>query len=350
MNSVGSNMNSEHSIPFPSTGLLDPQTFTITVDTEEEWDWRLGFRANVGSTANILGIPKFQETCERYGAKVTYFVNYSALASPHSGVLKDLSQNPNAEIGLHYHPWNTPPLAKEKTIAIEHTFLANLNWDLAEKKLDSIFDQFDRLGIIPRSFRGGRYSTSDQIQKYLSKRGIRADCSLFPFCQWNEPGAPEYSRRGFEIKRKSFAEDNSFLWEIPLTRGFTRGDWILWSHLFLLLSQPPWRMLRGIGILDRLGITKQVWLNFEEFLGSQNYQLRKVLNRLRLPTINFTLHSSSLIAGGNLYVPTATALDKFYRNLEHTLSWLENDRIYQSVTVTELVNKLERYYHACSGN
>jgi hypothetical protein len=267
-----------------------------------------------------------------------------------SKIIRDLSQNPNAEIGLHYHPWNTPPLATGGAIATEDTYLSNLNWDLARRKLDSIFMQFDRLGIAVKTFRGGRYSTSERIQNFLAERGVRADCSIFPYCRWPDPGAPDYSSRDFSIQRKCFPDGKCFLWEIPLTRGFTRGDWIFWSKLFLLFEQFPWRSARIIGILERLGITKRVWLNLEEALGADNRHLRAVLNRLRLPTISLTLHSSSLVAGGNLYTPTVDALEGFYRNLHHTMSWLESDQVYQPATVTEVVNQLESYYHACTRN
>jgi hypothetical protein len=334
-------------IPFRTSTYKEPSCFTITVDTEEEWDWEKGFSTQSPCVKNVHGIPRFQEVCERFGAKVTYFVNYSILASKEcEPILRALSANPMVEIGLHYHPWNTPPLSLGSNVPVQETYLSNLDWPTAKSKLDSIFSQFDRLGIKPKSFRGGRYSTSPMIQEYLSSRGIQADCSVFPYCRWEESGAPDYSSRGFEMVRIPFINQNRYLWEIPLTRGFTRGNWSFLSKVFLLLESKPWRYFRIIGLLEKFGITRRVWLNFEESLGKENFFLRSSLNRLRLPAINFTLHSSSLLVGGNSYIRDSKALETMYKSLEATLTWLRDDGVYESATVGELVEKFERYYHA----
>jgi hypothetical protein len=349
MKPINRDDSEEFVIPFGSTRYSEMPCYTITMDTEEEWDWLDGFSTDRRSVRNIQGIPRFQETCERFGAKVTYFVNYSVLASHDcERVLLALSENPMAELGLHYHPWNTPPLSPDDRVPIRDSYLANLEWRIARAKIDSILKQFERLGIWPKSFRGGRYSTNVKIQEYLASMGIEADCSIFPYCRWEESDSPNYSNRGFNIVRKGFRNSNRYFWEIPLTRGFTRGNWPYLSKAFLLFESKPWKYCRIIGLLERIGITRRVWLNFEESLGGENFLLRSSLNKLRIPAINFTLHSSSLLAGGNSYVQDSRALEAMYRNLEATLSWLRDDGIYQAATVVDLVEKLERFYHACT--
>jgi hypothetical protein len=319
--------------------------YTITVDTEEQWDWSSGFTTDTQGVSNIQGLPRFQKTCEALGAKVTYFVNYAVLANKESrDVIAQLSQNPMAEIGLHYHPWNTPPLSPERFVPSRDSYLANLDWTVARAKLESVLEGFERLGIKPTSFRGGRYSTSEQIQQYLYSKGILADYSFMPYCRWSDDGAPDYSRRGYRAIRKAFSQQRDGFWELPLTRGFTRFDWDFMGRLFLRIESSPWNKLRLIGILERLRVCERVWLNFEEMRGGANIKLLPALVRKRMPYINFTLHSSSLVAGCNSYVPDGQALEELYRNLENFLQPFGSSGVYRAATVTELVGALESHY------
>src|SRR5438309_1714576 len=84
---------------------------TITVDTEEEWDWSSGFPTTGYGVDNIQALPRFQDLCDRYGMAVTYFTAYSVIYDAAARkVMQELAARPNVEIGLHIHPWNTPPL------------------------------------------------------------------------------------------------------------------------------------------------------------------------------------------------------------------------------------------------
>lgn len=335
-----------------SVGIVSPPRprFTVTVDTEEQWNWSAGYTTDSSNVENIDGLPRFQQECENLGAKVTYYVNYSVLANSHArGIIRDLNHNPNAEIGLHYHPWNTPPLSSKRIVEVRETFMGNLPWEVTRSKLDSILDLFYKAGLQPNSFRGGRYSTSQRIQEYLYNLGFTSDFSFLPYCRWADDGAPDYSDRGYLPIRKTFSGKTGF-WELPLTRGFTRGDWDRMARWYQGLEANPWSKLRLIGMMERLGICERIWLNFEEGLGSKNLKLIPVLNRRRLVAINFTIHSSSLVPGASCYVPDKNALESLYCNLRLTLKQLQNDAVYQSATVSELVNQLERQFHANTRN
>lgn len=320
--------------------------YTLTVDTEEEWDWADGYTTDPTKVSNIRGLQRFQRECESHGAKVTYFVNYAVMSDPESvEIIKELGRSENCEIGLHYHPWNTPPLSKQRQVSVRESYLANLDWDIAKQKIDSILDLFAKAGIQPKSFRGGRYSTSLQIQEYLFSRGIESDCSIFPYCKWEDEGSPDYSKRGYSLVRKTFGSSSKGFWELPLTRGFTSGNWDRMSKLFNLLESKPWKYLRLIGLMQRTGLCERVWLNFEEELGAKNLLLLPAIYKRKAP-INFTLHSSSLIAGASVYVKDDEALETLYRNLRATLQKLKSDAVYHSSTVSELVNNLEGKFHA----
>src|SRR4051812_24570541 len=132
--------------------------YTITVDTEEEWDWNSGWPTDGLSVRNIEAIPRFHNACARNGAKVTYFTNYAALADPTAcAILREIAQRPDAELGMHIHPWNTPPIACNAPVQARESFLHNLPPEIIRAKLTTVHAAFERTGLKPTSFRGGRY-------------------------------------------------------------------------------------------------------------------------------------------------------------------------------------------------
>lgn len=106
-----------------------PTPFVVTVDTEEEWDWSSGYPTGPTQTRNIPFLPDFHTVCERHGAAVTYFVNHAVLVDPADReVILQLSRRRRVEIGMHIHPWNTPPLQAVEKVATRESFLHNLDY------------------------------------------------------------------------------------------------------------------------------------------------------------------------------------------------------------------------------
>lgn len=324
--------------------------YTITVDTEEEWDWSSDFLTTSNSVRNISALPEFQSVCDSQGAKVTYFVNHTVLAdSAASETIAKLADNESVEIGYHIHPWNTPPLAANETVSSRNSFLHNLPKEEALAKLDSVFEVFQQRDLQPTSFRGGRYSTSSWIQSHLQANGIIADASVLPFTTWEDDGAPDFRHRDLTPVRKTYDEQKSALWEIPLTLGFTRRPWRLWRRVFELGERAPWRQVKLNAITERM-FAKRVWLNLEHPLGENFKQLLNKLRGASLPCINFTLHSSSLVPGLNPYTRTAANLDQLYARLKQVTELLNSWEDFVPATVSEVSRSLEANYVARTGN
>ena len=78
-----------------------PTQFTVTVDTEEEWDWNASWPITDLSVTNIMRLPQFQAICARHGAKVTYFTDQAVLDNPDSrSTILALSRWKEVEIGM----------------------------------------------------------------------------------------------------------------------------------------------------------------------------------------------------------------------------------------------------------
>ena len=321
--------------------------YTVTVDTEESWDWDAGFSVDAGCVANIQQLERFDAAVRERGAVATYFTDYSVVAdaAASDALLKVAEQG--SEIGLHIHPWNTPPFPDREPISPRNSFLHNLPRDLALAKLETVFTAFKEIGIRPQSFRGGRYSTSDWIQQYLCNEGILADASILPMTTWQDDGAPDYRSRDTYPRRLDYG--GSALWEIPLTIGFTRGGWPFWKKFYELASRSPLCNLRLIGVAEKL-LVSRVWLNLENFLGEKSLPLLHQLRRMQLPCINITMHSSSLVPGGSPYSKTEADVENLYDRLNSVLGTLQAWPEFKPATVSQLARILESENHADTGN
>lgn len=326
--------------------------FTVTVDTEEEWDWNRGWPTSDLSLKNIELLPRFQEFCDRYGFAATYFTDHAVLASPAAReTVLSLAERPNVEIGMHIHPWNTPPINGCKPIRARETFIRNLPLADIKEKLATVYDAFHAVQLAPTSFRGGRYSSGGPVHDFLQDHGFVADASICPFSCWADDGAPDYHANGLEPRRLSPKKaGQTALWEIPLTLAFTRRPFHLWSRLYRIVEESWLSKLRLIGIVERLGIVRKVWLNFESPLSLRMTELLERLQDSSVQCICFTLHSSSLLPGGNPFTPTKDDAARLFERVDSAFRWLSSQPQFQPATVTQVAQHLEKQFHANTGN
>ncbi len=326
--------------------------FTVTVDTEEEWHWDTGWPTRDLSVENIRQLPRFQELCARHGVATTYFTNQAVFDDAEARqTLLNVAQEKHVEIGMHIHPWNTPPLDPAPTVRARDTFVHNLPAEVVLAKLESVYQRFVENGLAPTSFRGGRYSCGPIVQQFLRDKGFLADASVLPYTTWKDEGAPDYRQRDLTPVRLPPRHDGDKpFWEIPLTLGFTRRPFRFWQRTFDRIEHSWLRRLRLIGIADRCGLVRRVWLNFEQPLGRRMLPFLRKLRRMNLPCICFTVHSSSLMAGKNEYTPTKADEDRLFANLDEVFATLGGWPEFEPATVSEVALKLEEVHHAGSRN
>ncbi len=313
------------------------------MDTEEEWDWDSGYSTGPTSLRNIQQLPAFHDLCESTGTAVVYFVNHAVLTHTESRrVIQTLAKRPNTEIGLHIHPWNTPPLATTPRVSTRESYLHNLPWEVQQAKLDSTLQSFRDSGLSPISYRGGRYSSSPQIQSYLRKHGLWVDCSIVPGTTWPDDGAPDYRHRTLSPVRLLADEDPAKpIWELPLTFGNTSKNQRRGAKWLQAADSRLGRVVRLTGILDRLNIVSRCWLNFENPIGERMLSFLNVLRTLRPPFVSFTLHSSSLLAGGSPYNRDDASVQRLLERMKEVLQLLRSWPEFVPTTMTEIAHTLE---------
>jgi hypothetical protein len=329
-----------------------PTLFTMTIDTEEEWDWNAGWPVANLSLKNIANLPRFQDLCSRYGVATTYFTDKAVLDQTESrAIMLELARRPRVEIGMHIHPWNTPPIMKHGRVQARETFLHNLPPNLIAAKLNSVYERFSGLGLKPTSFRGGRYSSGGSVHDFLRDRGFLVDSSVVPFTTWKDAGAPDYRRRGLApVRLAPRCPGELPLWEVPLTLAFSRRPFAFWGRCYNLVEYSWLSKLRLIGIVERLGLVHKAWLNFEQPLGMQMLPFLQQVRRLNLPCICFTVHSSSLMAGGNPYTPTPAYEKRIFARMEEVFRTIAGWPEFEPATMTEVALRLEKEHHARTGN
>src|SRR5690606_11838247 len=114
--------------------------------------------------------------------------------------------------------------------AARASFLHNHRAEIARAKLETVYGAFRTAGIVPTSFRGGRYSSGGAIHDFLFEHGFVADCSVVPYTTWNDDGAPDFRDRDLFPVRLPSREGCLPLWEIPLSLGFSRSPFGFWAR------------------------------------------------------------------------------------------------------------------------
>src|SRR5881397_238372 len=163
----------------------------ITIDTEGDNAWA---RPRVATTRNAEYVPRFQELCDQFGFKPTYLTNYEmAQCRLFQQFGRDVLARGAAEIGMHLHAWDSPPLVPLTTDDFRfQPYLIEYPDPVMKEKIKIVTrlleDRFDQAMI---SHRAGRLGFDGRYAAMLLDEGYRVDCSVSPGLDWSgTPGDP----------------------------------------------------------------------------------------------------------------------------------------------------------------
>jgi hypothetical protein len=311
----------------------------ITIDTEED-NWA-NWSATDNSVENIERIIPLQKLFNRYGAKPTYLISYPVASNPRSvEILKRILEEDQCEIGMHCHPWNTPPIKDHGEIGAKDTMLCNIPADLVYDKLsylaDTICKNFEMKAL---SFRAGRWGFGPGVAQALFRLGYRIDTSVTPYVNWEDYDGPDFSEFGpasfkFSGQGIECKSENGFLIEVPVTIGLFQPNILNLQRCVKTLEKALGRRLKIAGILKRLRLKKTVWL-CPELTGSRD--MIKLANRMKKNNasfLNFTFHSVSLQKGLSPFVKTKEDEFSFMERIECFLRFAR-DAGWQRMTLRE---------------
>jgi len=165
--------------------------FLITIDTEGDNLWS---RPSEIKTENARFLPRFQELCERFQLKPTYLTNWEMAACPvFQEFGQDVLQRGTAEIGMHLHAWNSPPIVPLTDDDYRHQpYLIEYPIQAMRDKIHALTDRLeDTFGCGIVSHRAGRWAFDESYARLLIERGYRVDCSVTPGVNWQSmQGSP----------------------------------------------------------------------------------------------------------------------------------------------------------------
>jgi hypothetical protein len=298
----------------------DRPAFLITIDTEGDDLWSAPREI---TTRNAAFLSRFQTLCERHGLKPTWLTNYEMATSPRfQGFMQDALRRGTAELGMHLHAWNSPPIVplteddfRYQPYLIEYPLAVMSE---KTKTLTGLLE--DTFGVKMVSHRAGRWSVNAAYLKLLADQGYLVDCSVTPHVSWRhvkgdpaQSGGTDFSafpdRPYFVDLNQPGRAGNSDLLELPVT-----------------IVPSARNLLRAIGgVFPRLSMPGRAWNRFfppVSWLRPNGRNLRQMQGilahvlRERRPYAEFMLHSSELMPGGSPTFRSSEAIEALYRQLE----------------------------------
>ncbi len=288
--------------------------FIITIDTEGDnlWEWQEG--SPIG-TENTKFLPRFQNLCDKYEFKPTWFTNWEmANDDRFVSFASDNMRQGRCEVGMHLHAWNTPPefdLPKAQNAGLPYLIEYPVN--VMKEKVITMTNLIEtKFGKRPVVHRAGRWAINDDYFEILHDLGYIADASITPYVDWttsvgrtaNFPG-PDYSKEnsGISIRKGVIEVPVTTLW----SKDKTRAIWL----------RP-----------NRRNLDDMLYLIEQKYNSDCDYLM-------------FMLHSSELMAGGNPTFKYEGGIERLYEHLE--IIFKEIFKNYIGVGLEEYVSLHNRF-------
>ncbi|MEX6633608.1 glycosyltransferase [Hyphococcus lacteus] len=287
----------------------------VTVDTEEQFDWN-EFDNTTYLVNETSGIERFQNICESTGATPLYFLTWPLLDNAEmTKYFRSLKNTGVADCGIHLHQWATPP----GDFSSEYfSYQQNLPREALRQKLKTMAEKFEAtFGERATSHRAGRYGIGREDYAYLSEIGITHDFSPSASFDFHSSGGPDFSlmtNMPFEITDQA--------WKINVT-PVCGARAILKTRKFLQQNVHENGFVHSDGG-RRATFTRAMRLSPE---GASLADLKALANHLiddQTPVLSYSLHSTSLVVGGNDYARDAAAVDEILLQTEVFLRWFKD--------------------------
>ncbi|THJ19414.1 MAG: hypothetical protein CAF45_016125 [Nitrospira sp. CG24E] len=296
----------------------------VTIDTEED-QW--GRYAVDGHTLNnISQIARLQELFDEFAVIPTYLITYPVATDKTSvSSFSEILQSGRCEIGMHCHPWNTPPYGEAMTE--RNSMLCNLSAELQKEKLTQLHGAIvESFGIAPVSFRAGRWGYGKHAAASLHALGYKVDTSVLPFVDWSSQYGPNFSDADpapyrFHYDDILSVRSSGPMLEVPATIGFaglTSSSFEKANRVHHLLTRPPYNLLRAAGVLHRCGVLQKIWLSPENSTGDEMITLARSMAQKGAQVLNLFFHSPTLQPG----------LTPFVRNESDKREFMERIRMF----------------------
>lgn len=277
----------------------------LTVDTEEEFDWRAPFRREGYGLSHLAAIGRFQAFCEKIGAHPVYLVDWPVVHDPTAvEIIGDAVRRGTAEVGVQLHPWVNPPFDEE--VSEHNSFPGNLPAALEAAKFTGLRDAIEAaFGTAPLIYRAGRYGLGPATADLLKRAGIRIDTSVRPLFDYSPQGGPDYSKHPLA---PYWVDAERSLLELPVTSTY----WGPLRQAGPLIHRAQRHMPTVFSGFSRLNLLERIALTPEGV--SIDEALRGIDTLLAddLPLLVLSFHSPTLAPGHTPYARGEAQVESLY--------------------------------------
>lgn len=309
------------------------QRVLLTVDTEEEFDWRAPLRREGFGLSHVAAIPRFQRFCESLGAHPVYLVDWPIVNDPAAvEIIGDAVRRGTADVGVQLHPWVNPPFEEE--ISIHNSFAGNLPKDLEAAKFTALRDVIETaFGTAPQIYRAGRYGLGPHTAELLMASGIRIDTSVRTLFDYSHQGGPDYSNHPL---LPYWVDDARRLLELPVTSIYAGPLQDFGPLLHRVQRHLPifYSGFSRFNLLERIALTPE-GVSIEEALRGVDVALAR-----GVPVLVLSLHSPTLAPGHTPYARTPEAVEQLYEWFAAIYAHLARRGV-RSCTVGEVIGAIE---------
>ena len=286
---------------------------SVSVDTEEEFEWGAPFSRDRHGTMAVAAIRTGQRYFTQAGVRPLYYVDTPVVDSDEgAAIFSELLADGSADVGVHLHPWVTPPFVEE--VCARNSYAGNLPENVERAKLRHIRDRIaQRIGHRPIAYRAGRYGLGPNTHRLLIEEGFQCDSSVRTLFDYRDDGGPDYRYK--RLKPYWTGPGNALL-ELPLTTVFTGFASRLGPRLFPFLHLAP----GARAVMARTGAMERIPLTPEGIPADKACQAIDVGLDRGIQLFNISFHSPSLAPGYTPYVRTQADLVRFYRWFDQVLS------------------------------
>jgi hypothetical protein len=303
----------------------------ISIDVEEEGLFFGQYPRTPPGVTNVAELARLEFIPRDFGLPLTLLVTYQVARDPAAcRVLARWRDRYGAEIGVHLHPWNTPPFADlphPEPVPSE-----KLPRAILRAKFASLLSQV-RAGLMvtPRSFRMGRFDAGPRVFRLLPEFGLEVDSSVAPLTSKN-PDPRLFLAPADPFCLGGVGPGGKPLLEVPITMvPVVPGTPQLIERL-AAAAPPAWgnhlrRLFRSVGVAG----VQPAWYPLVSL------QLAARLHRRREGRVlTMFFHSSELKPGASRLFPTEAAVNRFVAKIRAFLTWLVQTGPVEGMTLAAL--------------
>lgn len=306
------------------------QRVLLTVDTEEEFDWRAPFRREGYGLSHVAAIPRFQSFCERVGAHPVYLVDWPIVQDPRAvEIIGDAVRRGTADVGVQLHPWVNPPFEEE--VNIRNSFAGNLPPALEAAKFTMLRNAIERaFGTAPLIYRAGRYGLGPHTAALLKEAGIRIDTSVRALFDYSSYDGPDYSNHPVT---PYWIDGGRALLELPVTSAY----WGPLRRLGPLLHRVQRHTPTFFSGFSRLGLLERIALTPEGVTADEALRGIDLSLQADLPVLVLSFHSPTLAPGHTPYARDEAAVERLYEWFETVYAHLAARGV-RSCTIADIIS------------